>query len=311
MFDKCIFCYSKAQLTDEHIVPEFLGGSLTFRAVCKPCNDKMGSDFEGVAANSLPFRLGRFSNKITGKSNIPIVLFPQDGKTREGLKVSLDANMQPHLKPNITDVVNDGETSKLNFTIDASDRGELPRIVEAKVRRYAKKTWPNLSDEAVKDLVIQALSSIPQNPVIQNERPTIHYEESINLAALRILYMKIAFEISIYHHGISYLEDACAIELRTAINSRNDEPKIRGEVPIWDDPFKNIFRTKDTHLIVLMNNSCYIRLFDLVGIMQISEEKGNFNLGAESWSMYLFDYRATQYRHMRFIDYVKEFITFT
>jgi len=43
----CIFCRDKTISTDEHIVPEFVGGSLIIQEVCKPCNDKIGSDFEG------------------------------------------------------------------------------------------------------------------------------------------------------------------------------------------------------------------------------------------------------------------------
>lgn len=257
MFDQCIFCPSKIQLTDEHIVPEFMGGSLTFRAVCKTCNDKMGSDFEGVVANSLLFRLPRFSHQITGKAKTPVVLFPQDGVTSEGLKVSLGEKMQPRLKPMISDIVNKGETSELSFTIDESDKGKLPKMVESKVRRYAKKTWPHLSKEAVERLVAEAVSSIPQNHVIQYERPKIHYEDSINLTALRLLYMKVAFEISVYHHGVAYLSDSCAIQLRDSINARHDEPKIHGQIPIWDDSFENILKTENSHIIAFMNNSCY------------------------------------------------------
>lgn len=36
----CIFCQKDCQATDEHIVPEFAGGSLTIKEVCKDCNSK-------------------------------------------------------------------------------------------------------------------------------------------------------------------------------------------------------------------------------------------------------------------------------
>ena len=49
----CIFCTKESQATDEHVIPEFSGGSLVIKEVCKACNDKMGSDFEGPLANSI------------------------------------------------------------------------------------------------------------------------------------------------------------------------------------------------------------------------------------------------------------------
>jgi HNH endonuclease len=304
MFEQCIFCPSKIQLTDEHIVPEFMGGSLTFRAVCKTCNDKMGSDFEGIVANSLLFRLPRFSNAITGKSNTPVIPFPGDGITSKGLKVSLDEKMQPRLKPTISDIVNQGETSELSFTIDASDKDKLPKMVELKVRRYAKKTWPNLSKKAVEELVARAVADIPQNHVVQYERPKIHYEDSINLTALRLLYMKIAFEISVHHHGISYLADSCAIQLRDSINARDDEPTTHGPILICDDSLENILKTENAHIIAFTNNVCYIRLFNLAGIVQVAEENGKYELSEELWTVYLFDFKSLQCNQMRFIEYI-------
>jgi hypothetical protein len=39
---RCIICLESKPLTDEHLIPEAIGGRLAVRFLCKPCNDRMG-----------------------------------------------------------------------------------------------------------------------------------------------------------------------------------------------------------------------------------------------------------------------------
>lgn len=39
---RCIICLNEATLTLEHVIPRSLGGVLTARILCKPCNDALG-----------------------------------------------------------------------------------------------------------------------------------------------------------------------------------------------------------------------------------------------------------------------------
>lgn len=48
-FTKCIICMASndennknKKLTDEHIVPEFIGGQIVVKNVCKECNSTLG-----------------------------------------------------------------------------------------------------------------------------------------------------------------------------------------------------------------------------------------------------------------------------
>lgn len=45
----CILCLLPGQLTCEHVIPKSLGGILTSRFLCKPCNDRFGGGFEAQA----------------------------------------------------------------------------------------------------------------------------------------------------------------------------------------------------------------------------------------------------------------------
>ena len=39
---RCIACVQRAPLTEEHLIPEAIGGRLTCDFLCKPCNDRLG-----------------------------------------------------------------------------------------------------------------------------------------------------------------------------------------------------------------------------------------------------------------------------
>jgi hypothetical protein len=46
---RCIACLFEATLTEEHVLPQALGGNLTCRFLCKQCNSDLGAKFEGFA----------------------------------------------------------------------------------------------------------------------------------------------------------------------------------------------------------------------------------------------------------------------
>jgi hypothetical protein len=61
-FGKCFSCCESKQLTEEHIIPQSLGGKLSAWIYCKDCNDAFGSKFE--AELSKHFRYFSTSLKI-------------------------------------------------------------------------------------------------------------------------------------------------------------------------------------------------------------------------------------------------------
>ena len=55
--DRCIICLANDALTEEHVIPEALGGDLTCYFLCKPCNDVFGSSFEAKAKTDPAIRI--------------------------------------------------------------------------------------------------------------------------------------------------------------------------------------------------------------------------------------------------------------
>lgn len=46
---KCILCLSETALSNEHLIPEALGGKLTSEFLCRSCNSKLGRNLEANA----------------------------------------------------------------------------------------------------------------------------------------------------------------------------------------------------------------------------------------------------------------------
>lgn len=302
---KCIFCGKESQATVEHVVPEFLGGSLVIKEVCQTCNSKMGSDFEGPISRSVIFRLPRHFYKIQGKSTSTVNAFPNIGIAEDGTKVKLDSNFKPYMITKTEESrIEDGGV-KVNLMVDVSDKEKLPKIIEAKIRRIAKKEWPDMSEEDVNSLVQNALESLPTKYEVEKFRPTIKYNESINLNHLTLLMMKIAYEIAFYHHGVGILSDSSNIKLRDAINARDSKAEV-GRLFPEPDPFLYITASDNSHCIVLCQNICYLRLFNISAIIQVSDNKSKFSLSEEEWVIYWFNFVEKTWRKESFLSHVSK-----
>ena len=46
---RCILCLKEGKLSEEHVIPSALGGSLTCRFLCPNCNSRLGSHVETSA----------------------------------------------------------------------------------------------------------------------------------------------------------------------------------------------------------------------------------------------------------------------
>jgi len=55
--DRCILCSRQTQLTEEHIIPESLGGPLTCAFLCGRCNSSLGARWEAAARSDPSIRI--------------------------------------------------------------------------------------------------------------------------------------------------------------------------------------------------------------------------------------------------------------
>jgi hypothetical protein len=303
----CIFCNNEHQSTDEHIIPEFLGGTLVIKEVCKDCNSKMGSDFEGPLSRSVIFRLPRHLYGIQGKSMSPINAFPGTGTTDDGTKIRLDSEFKPYMVAKVDENKLEGGV-EVNLVVDASDKDRIPQIIEAKIRRTAKNEWPDMTSAEVDALVKNALDALPTEYQTRKSQPTIKYSESIDINHLTLLMMKIAYEIAYHHFGSKVLKDVSNNKLRDATCNRDAKPEISGRLFPEPDPFLYVTAPENSHCVILCKNMCYMRLFNVTAIIQVSEKESTFSLTEENWVIYWFNYTDKEWKKENFLSHISGLI---
>jgi len=290
MSSTCIFCSRTGEMTDEHIVPEGMGGTLMIKAVCKSCNDRMGSDFEGTTINSFLFETPRYVHGIKGKRTEPPNPFRKPGVLPNGLKVRLTDALAPYLIPSVKEERMPDGSMRVSLTLDAADENDTERILLKVFRRYYREqheSGPSINFESkAAEAVAEAMLHLRRE---ENSDP-IQMSFSIDLTALRLTYLKIAFETGWHHFGDSYLQDRVAIEIRDTVNSRLEQALIRGQVPTEHNELSQITNVEDCHSVMLINNSCYINLFGLAGVVEMCDQGGAFNLGQENAVIYHHNY---------------------
>ena len=68
---KCIICReikNENLFSEEHIIPDSLGGTIKITEVCKKCNEEMGKKLDYYLTNFILNRIYRKKYKISGKT---------------------------------------------------------------------------------------------------------------------------------------------------------------------------------------------------------------------------------------------------
>lgn len=304
MIGKCIFCLQEKDLTSEHVIPEFLGGKLKIQAVCKDCNSRMGSDFEDKFAQSFLTEAFRERHNIRGKSgNIPNP-FKGTHETTSGEKVQLGKDLKPYLIPEVS--IKEDETGVgISMSIDKADEALIDDILRKKLTRYYKDKHPDATCEQIKNAVNRSMEEMPHQKQVQSlGNPTIRMRTKIDLHSLRLLILKIAYEICFYHHGDRFLNCAEAMLLRDAINGRSSEPKIVGEIPssgIFGNAEDHLFGG-EYHYILLTQDICYIKLIGINSIVKVADQ--TLSLSQEKSVLYRFHHQTGKVEKHDFWDYI-------
>jgi hypothetical protein len=86
----CPYCGIRPRDSDDHIFPEFMGGTTTIRA-CKPCNDLFGHEFEGPVSNDFAPTVVTLRR---GGLHSPRRVVWKRATKREGVDYDLDSDLQ-------------------------------------------------------------------------------------------------------------------------------------------------------------------------------------------------------------------------
>lgn len=263
---ECIICREKkSEFSDEHVIPESIGGYYHIYSVCKTCNSNLGDSVDSNLINHKFIEFQRYLLKLKGKKgNIPnpfVGTHSIDNDSSQKVRVENDdGKFQPIILPNIkTDnILENGFT----IVVDKRDEDKVQSITDKILARHG------IPKEKVKT-----------ESWIENEkRPTIHIKQIIDIKNFKIGLLKIAYEFAVDNIP-GYYNDPLAIEISQILKicnlERLNDIKFLGSG--FDNeilkPISHFFDFSNfkKHYLILMSVQgigliCFINLFNSISI---------------------------------------------
>lgn len=258
----CIICRNDNQdLSDEHVIPEAIGGYYHIYCVCKDCNSKLGKNVDKLLMDHWFIKAARYEKGLKGYSGkIPNPLIGE-GILSTGEKVRLEQDdkgkMSIRLIPS-TIVVSDSEKS-FNIRVDIKDEKTIPKI-QAKILKRNKLDSSN----------VQIIS---ERQVVKIDNPEIKMQFTIDMKEYKLGLLKIAYEFAVDKIN-GYLNDPIAIKYANILcegapNKLEDafiegDAITNGNLKILESIIDN--SNTDRHILLLFNFDgklyCLIKLFN-------------------------------------------------
>lgn len=285
----CILCRNERELTEEHIVPDCVGGTLKPKLLCKDCNSVLGSTIDGPFSNTVLVQLPRQSLQIPGKSGkVPNAFANFGSATHDGrdLSIRLDEQFKPYVKPVVSEQ-NTDQGLEISITIDKEDERDIESILRKKITRYYRSL--GMPEDEIQTKVAQAVQDAKKAAVAVSHQPTIKYSFSIDINVLVLESIKIAYEIAALEFGEKYVTNSPVAEtLRCALRHQRRDG-IPGGVGRDLGPLKAVLPGQDAHYVLLLHNTCVVSIFGVVSVIEYCAEQEPFARSADNALLYVFD----------------------
>ena len=219
---KCIICKKTKndnEFNKEHVIPEFIGGSLTINNVCETCNSKLGEEIDSKLLKDFLIRAEIVEKKITNKKNKQKVLFEK-----------LTSNKNPQIKLNAKRGKN-GEFDKFecNTSLKSSpqnknmhtihyDSNKDEKTVLKEIEKIFKQKYEITLTEEKKKEIMYKINNEHSYPQIEFD-----FTSTIDFKKLSREFIKIAYETAYYILGEKYLEDVIGQDLRESLFNESHE----------------------------------------------------------------------------------------
>lgn len=256
----CIICHRDGmELSDEHVIPDAIGGYYHIYNVCKECNSKLGESVDIHLLKHWVTNAARHAKGLAGKTGkIPNPL-TGEGTMEDGSKVrveeSRDGKIVPHILPNAPVVSEDAKS--FSFCVDEKDRNLIPKIAQ----KMKKKL--DCDDSLL----------IPSEVMHQIDNPCIQMQVQIDLKNYKIGLLKIAYEFAVDKVSEYYNDSKARLYaeiLHDGSIERLDEVGFVGDGLLNNDikPLEEYidYNNTDRHILMLLNIQgklyCLVKLFD-------------------------------------------------
>lgn len=300
----CIICRNPPNisnpLTKEHIVPESIGGSLTIDRVCKNCNSTMGSDFEGEVVNYFFFKAIRHTNQIPAKRGRSVA-HPLKGiyASSNGSKIEVDGNLKQRLISNyeVTSINKASGKLSMNIALDPNNLNNLESELSKKLARLEKEHNIIFHENSLKN-AIKEISNTPSKPL---GSITAQLKFQIDLGKLELFYLKIAYELSYYNYGDSYLKDSTGKNIANILKNKAAKDTDCFIEPLVNDSFIEQTFSVDFHWVIFKGHSKFC-LVGLKGIWYKIKTSSNINYPVKH-QIYRFCYKTQTWTGMSITNF--------
>lgn len=194
-------------MTEEHVFPEAIGGTLTIRTLCKPCNDRLGHSVDATVTNHTLVEIKRQQLGLSGKTGVipnpferAVLADEPDRKVRLDLSKPGPAGM--YLHPSVKKTETEPGKGSLAVSIDASDAHRLGEIVN---KALARAGAPPISEEQL------------ERNISRIEQPRLTIPLAFDVGQYRRGLMKIVYELACTWLGDKYADESAAATLREFI----------------------------------------------------------------------------------------------
>ena len=325
----CIICReNKDDLSDEHVIPESIGGYYHIYMVCKKCNSELGRNVDIKLIEHGLTKLMRFSTSQQGKrKQVPNPFSGthkfKDDNTKVRLDIKNNSELKPYILPNYQNKYDEQtKTHNFSFQIDGSERHLINEKASLVLRRA------KIDEEQIKNILKDL------NPITTQIDSPIEVQMTIDTKEFKIGLLKIAYEFAVDTIP-EYFEDTQAIEISKVLQSAdisNIDKYFFGsffEKNILE-LFEHMFDfNKNRHILILTSSQesgliCFIALKDLFTIaVKLSNNSHNclMHIGINDLENKRFEkldifetikrqYPFSEYRHEFFFQTEKESIEF-
>ncbi|MFV5659519.1 HNH endonuclease [Acinetobacter pittii] len=284
-FKKCIICLippnendKDTLLTDEHIVPEFIGGKIVVKNVCKKCNSKLGHSLEGPLSNNQYFKLYAYINKIKGKKNK--LVNPLAGTySYNDMNFRYQDDFTLYHLPVINTQPTEDGGYKVGVTIDTKDLNTIEKDIFKALNRRLNSRGLNLKEEKLRDDIKKILNSSKDNIQVV-EQPEIQVTFSLDYDHIGLLAIKIIYELIAWLAGEDFISSNQFELMRYSLKNLKLHSKLKYKNYNFYEIFKNlavqnpykkiedytyieeIFGINKT-IVIFMSGSCSIRLLNI------------------------------------------------
>lgn len=281
----CIICrQNKDDMTDEHVIPDSLGGYYHIHNVCKSCNSLLGGRVDSKLVNHYFSQWMRFLNNLKGKSSsVPNPFrcmhhIKGNPEKKVQLRIDKSGKSKLFLMPEVSYQMNaQGVIEQFEVSVDNSQRNKIQGVVDKISQKLGKSSF------------VVDVENLSSNII---HEPMVSGSAVVDFKEFRIGLLKIAYEFAVDSLPAYYVTES-AVSISNALLSGKLDG-LSDEVFIgtgFDSNVKNIFDfildfSSKKHYLVLITIKgkglvCFVYLYGTFSIgIALSEDE---NILRQDW----------------------------